>query len=188
MKIFAAVVGIIALAVIAVVITAMLRPRTFSISRTIEIAAPAGTVFPLIDSMRAFNRWNPFLKPDPNAQVAYSGPEHGIGAAQDWSGNSQIGSGRVEITDSVADRAVAMRLIMRAPIAAENAVQFALDSHAGTTRVTWTMSGESSLLPRIIHLFISMDRMVGDRFVEGLRALRALAESQPAKANEGGRS
>ena len=47
---------------------------------------------------------------------------------------------------------------------------------AGGTAVTWAMQGENRLVGKLISVFMSMDRMIGDQFETGLANLKALAE------------
>ncbi len=159
-----------------VMIFAATKPDSFQISRTVAIKAPAEKIFPLIDSPRAFNTWNPFLKKDPATKVTYRGPERGKGAANDWDGNSNVGRGSFEITETQAPSKVQMRLDMLSPIEAHNRVVFALAPKGDGTEVTWTMSGPSPYIAKVMHTVFSMDKMVGGEFEKGLADLKALAE------------
>lgn len=152
------------------------RPTQFSIARSVSIAAAPDVIFPLINDLHQFNRWNPFLKNDPAAKLTYSGPSSGKGAAHDWDGNSQVGKGRVEITESSPTSKILMKLDMVAPMEAHNRVEFTLEPKGGETQVTRAMSGEHSFAGKLIALIFSMDKMVGGSFEQGLAELKALAE------------
>jgi len=43
------------------------------------------------------NTWNPFLEADPEIKITYTGPESGKGARYEWTGNSKVGQGSIEI-------------------------------------------------------------------------------------------
>ena len=45
------------------------------------------------------------------------------------------------------------------------------------TQVTWAMSGQNNYLSKLMQIFFSMERMVGDDFAAGLANLKALAEA-----------
>jgi uncharacterized protein YndB with AHSA1/START domain len=152
------------------------RPSEFSIARTTSVAAPPEKIFPLINDLRQMNTWMPFVNPDPNIQLTYSGPASGKGAANDFSGNNQVGAGRVEIIDSIPPSKIAMRLLMTRPMACDNKVEFALVPNGRTTTVTWTMSGKNSFLSKLMCLVLDPDKMVGGQFEKGLVDLKALAE------------
>ena len=175
MKIFGIVIGVIAVVVAAVLAYAATRPDQFEVQRSTSIRASADKVFPLINDLRTFNTWNPFDKKDPNIKGTYSGPESGKGAAYEFE-SSQAGTGRIEIADAAPPSRVTMRLTMIKPLAADNRVQFILQPQGDTTRVTWAMDGDVPFVGKLIHLFIDMDRMVGQEFAAGLAELKARAE------------
>jgi hypothetical protein len=45
-----------------------------------------------------------------------------------------------------------------------------------STEVTWAMRGPSAFMMKVMHVFISMDKMLGKDFEEGLAKLKAVAE------------
>lgn len=159
-----------------VLIYASTRPGTFSVQRSVNINAPPDKIFPLINSLRGFNAWDPFSKKDPAIKIVHSGPETGKGAKYEWEGNRQVGSGRVEITDTAAPSSVTMKLDMTTPMEAHNIVQFTLEPKGEMTTVTWAMKGPSPYIAKVMDVVIGMDRMVGGEFENGLANLKALAE------------
>lgn len=161
-----------------VLIYAATRPDSFSISRSVSIAAAPDKIFPLINNLHGFNRWNPFLEPDPAIKIAYRGPDSGKGAAHDWDGNSQVGKGSVEITESSPPSKIVMKLDMLKPMKAHNRVEFKLEPAGNGTQVTWTMSGEQPFLAKLMSVVIDCDKMVGGSFEKGLAGLKAIAEKQ----------
>jgi hypothetical protein len=175
MKIFRIVVSVIVALVAAVLAYAATQPDRFEVQRSMSIRASADRIFPLINDLRTFNTWNPFDRKDPNIKGTYSGPESGKGAAYAFE-SSQAGTGRIEIADAAPPSRVTMRLIMTKPLAAENRVQFILQPQGDATRVTWAMDGDVPFVGKLIHLFVDMDRMVGQEFATGLAELKAKAE------------
>jgi Polyketide cyclase / dehydrase and lipid transport len=175
MKIVRIVVSVLAAVVVAVLAYAATRPDRFEVQRSTSIRASANQIFPLINDLRTFNTWNPFDKKDPNVRGTYSGPESGKGAAYAFE-SSQTGTGRIEIADTAPPSRVTMRLTMIKPLAAENRVQFILQPQGDMTRVTWAMDGAVPFVGKLIHLFVDMDRMVGQEFAAGLAELKVRAE------------
>lgn len=151
-------------------------PAAFSISRSVSIAAAPEKVFPLINDFHGFNKWNPFLKDDPAIKLTYSGPDSGKGAKYDWDGNSNVGKGNVEITDSSPSSKILMNLNMIAPMEAHNRVEFTLAPKGSETQVTWTMSGENSFIGKVMSACFNADKMVGGAFEQGLGDLKVMAE------------
>lgn len=160
-----------------VLVYAGTRPDEFRVERRLRIAAPAERLWTLVGELRAFNRWNPYERKDPQRTSHYSGPAQGPGSRYDWDGR-QIGRGSLEITGQQPGRAVQMRLDFVKPFEAHNTAEFALQPLAdGATEVRWAMQGPATFLSKLMGVFVDMDAMVGRDFEAGLQNLRALAES-----------
>ena len=174
MSIIAIVAIIVAVAIIAVLAYAASRPDTFRVQRTASIKAAPERIFPLIDDLHAHTTWSPFEK-DPAMKRTHSGAPRGKGAVYEWNGNSQVGSGRLAITDSTPSK-ITMALDMFKPFKASNTVEFSLQPNQGGTNVTWQMHGRQPFMAKLMSMFIDCDKMVGKQFEEGLGKMKALAE------------
>jgi uncharacterized protein YndB with AHSA1/START domain len=153
------------------------QPDSFSIRRSTEIAAPPATVHGLINDFRAWSRWSPWEFKDPAMTREYGANTVGPGAMYSWSGNAEVGTGTMTITDSVPGSRVAIRLEFTEPMADTSNVEFTLaPASTGGTRVEWTMSGENNFVSKLMSVFISMDAMVGPDFEAGLAKLKTAAE------------
>ncbi len=106
----------------------------------------------------------------------YEGPTEGVGAIYAWVGNGNAGEGQMEITESVPDEKITMKLDFTKPFEAHNMVEFSLTPNAEATQVTWAMYGPVTFLPKIMHVIFDMDEMVGGQFEEGLQNLKTIAE------------
>ena len=179
------VIGILALTgVSGIAIIAALRPDTCRIQRATRIAAPPEAIFPLINDLAAFNRWNPFDKKDPKLQSLYQGPASGVGATYVFKGNAQVGEGSIEITGALQPREVTMRLQMVKPMKCDNTVIFGITRHGAETEVSWTMQGKTPYLAKVLHMFCDMDKMCGREFERGLASLKSIAEAGTVKEKE----
>ena len=167
--------GVIVLAIAAVLIYAATKPDTFALQRSASIAAPPERLYPLIADVKAFNTWNPWARKDPATKMAYEGPASGVGAAYSWD-SEQLGAGRMQITEATAASRVAARLEFKRPFEATNRVEFTLQPQGTQTQVTWAMSGPMPYLSKLMTTFVSMDKMVGSDFEAGLANLKAVAE------------
>jgi uncharacterized protein YndB with AHSA1/START domain len=166
----------IALAILlaALVAYAMTRPDRFRVQRSLLIAAPPETLFPLINDLRNFNRWNPYERKDPGTGT-HAGTASGVGASYAWD-SSRLGRGAMTITDAVSPGRVAMRLDFEKPFQAQNMATFTIAPKDGGSEVTWAMEGPAPLVTRIMDVVIGMDKMVGSDFADGLRNLKEIAE------------
>jgi uncharacterized protein YndB with AHSA1/START domain len=180
LKIIGIVAGVGVLAIIALLVYAATFPDTFQVQRTQRISASPEKIFPLINNMHSMNTWNPFAEADPDIKITYTGPESGKGARYEWTGNSKVGQGSIEITDTAAPSRVALKLDMLKPIEGHNTVVFTLAPNgSGTdvsTDVTWAMTGERPFIGKVMDAVFNMDRMVGGQFEKGLDKLRTIAE------------
>lgn len=175
------------IAVIAIVIAALLaailiyaatRPNTFVIQRTTSIKAPAARIHPLIDDFHQWPQWSPYETKDPAMTRTFGAPR-GKGSVYAWQGDKNVGSGRMEITDTSLSK-VTVDLQFISPFKAHNTAEFSLVPSGETTQeitqVTWAMRGPLPYMAKVMHMFINMDRMVGNDFAAGLANLKAVSE------------
>lgn len=168
-------VGLLAL----VLILAASRPDSFRVERSARIQAPPERVYALISDLQQFKRWNPWERKDPELRYTFGASKAGVGAAYAWE-SQKVGTGRMEITEVQPGRKVLMRLDFLKPFEAQNQAEFLLQPlSGGGIELRWSMAGPSPFISKLIGLFISMDRMVGADFEDGLGHLKQLAE-QPA--------
>lgn len=155
---------------------AALRPDEFRVERAMVIQAPPEKIHPLIADFRRWPEWSPWEKRDPAMKRTLGGAEKGRGATYAWDGNSDVGSGRMEIQESAAPSTVVIRLDFLKPFEAHNITRFQLAPKDGGTEVRWTMSGPQPYMAKLMSIFLSMDTMVGGDFEAGLANLKAAAE------------
>lgn len=149
---------------------------TYTVERSITIAAPPDKVYPEIADFRNWVHWSPWEEVDPDLQRTYSGAESGTGAVYQWSGNRKAGQGRMEIVDAQPPSKVQIDLTFEKPFKARNDTWFWIAPDGTGSRVTWTMSGRKSLMTKVMGLFTSMDKLLGKDFEKGLSRLRATVE------------
>ncbi len=159
-----------------VLLLAMTKPDQFTVVRSTRIAAPAERIFPMLDDFHNWGSWSPWEKMDPTMTRTFSGPASGVGAQYGWTGNKQVGTGKMEILESVPSAKLVIALDFLAPFEAHNTAEFLLAPAGDSTEVTWTMRGPNLFLTKLITVFVSMDRMVGPDFEAGLANLKANAE------------
>ena len=146
------------------------------------MAAPPELVHGLVNDFRQWARWSPWEQRDPNLKRSFEGPRSGVGAVYGWTGNDQVGQGRMTITESTPGERVGIKLEFLKPFAATNVTEFGFaPAGAGRTQVTWAMSGKNDLLGKLFSVFMNMDAMVGKDFEEGLARMRAESEDAARK-------
>ena len=168
--------GIVALiALVAVLLAAALAlPAQFKVQRSIEIAAPASKIYPLIAAPAAWKDWSVWNQRDPAMKIQYGGPESGTGARWSWQSQSE-GSGEMEFTEAVADQRLTYRLSFP-EMGMQSTGQLILAPAGSGVRVTWTNEGNMGGNPINRWFGLFMDKLVGPDFEAGLANLKKLAE------------
>ena len=167
---------IILAALLVVLAYAATKPDASTIRRSLLINTSPDKLHAVINTPREFEKWSPYSPKDPQMKNTYSGPANGVGARNDFVGDSQVGEGSVEIVRSSAPSEVAMRLTMIKPFSAQNEIVYSITPQAGGTQVTWAMTAQNPYFAKVIGVFINMDKMIGSDFEVGLQQLKALAE------------
>ena len=62
------------------------------------------------------------------------------------------------------------------PFEGHNTSEFTMSPRGDSTEVTWAMFGNSAFMAKIMHVFVSMDKLMGKDFESGLANLKAVAE------------
>jgi len=171
-KVLIAIVVIVA----AVLGLALTQPDSFTVQRSATIKAPPEKIIGYINDFHQWAAWSPWEKLDPNMKRTFEGPVSGQGAVYAWIGNDEVGQGRMEITENAPPSKVVIKLDFIKPFKSTNQAIFALQPQGDSTVVTWTMNGPSQFITKLMTVFVSMDKMIGKDFEQGLSQLKAVAE------------
>lgn len=168
---------VVVVALIAVVlVVAALKPDTIRVERSAAMHAPPEKVYALISDFHEWPKWAPQDREDATMKRTYGGELAGVGATSEWSGASQTGRGRMEITGAEPGRRVEVTVDFVKPLAAHNVNTFLLVPEGDGTRVTWTMQGTNAYMMKVMSLAVNMDKMMGAHFETGLANLKVAAE------------
>jgi len=169
---------LIGLAVIVAVILglALTQPDSYTVTRTATIKAPPEKIIGYLNDFHQWQAWSPWEKLDPNMKRNFEGAPSGQGAVYGWTGNDEVGEGRMEITENTVPSKVAIKLDFIKPFQSSNVTTFTLQPQGDGTLVTWTMSGPSEFITKLMGVFVSMDKMIGKDFEKGLSQLKGVAE------------
>jgi hypothetical protein len=168
--------------VVFVAIVAM-QPSQFRVTRSARISAPPPAIFAQVNDFHKWDAWSPWAKIDPAMNQTYEGALSGAGAVYTWTGNSQVGAGRMTISESQPSELIRIDLQFQKPFPGSCPTEFSFKPEGKETVVTWTMSGRHTFIPKAVSLFVSMDKMIGGQFEKGLGQMKAIAEgtgSQPS--------
>ena len=155
----------------------LIAPKTYHVFRTIEINSPKAKVFPYLKFLDKQSEWSPWAKKDPNMKRKLTGTDGEVGAISYWNGNKEVGEGEQEITKIIEGERVEGQLRFFKPWKSESDCYMNLaETTTGKSKVTWGFSGKNKFPFSIIMLFMSMDKMVGKDFEEGLQSLKSQLE------------
>jgi len=148
-----------ALAVIVIGFVAFVatRPSEYRVARTVTMAVPASAAFAQVNDFHRWGAWNPWAKLDPAMKQTYEGAPAGPGAVYTWAGNTQVGAGRMTMTESRPNELVRINLEFLKPFAATSIAEFTFRPEGDRTAVTWSMVGQANFIAKIVHLFVDMD-------------------------------
>ena len=167
---------LIALAIVGGLILA--QPASYSVTRSVNIAAPPAVLFGQVNEFHNWPAWSPWEKIDPAMKRTYEGPASGVGSAYMWSGNDKAGEGKMIIRASDPNDRIGIQLAFTKPYASTSVIAFAFKPEGAGTNVNWTMTGDNNFALKAISLFYGMDKMVGPDFERGLAQLKTLAETR----------
>lgn len=155
-----------------------MQPSEFRVERTATIAAPPAAVFAHVEDLHKWEAWSPWAKLDPKAKVAYEGAQSGKGAAFTWSGNDEVGEGRMTIVESQSPELVDIKVDFTQPFEGTNASTFNFKPAGDGTAVTWAISGHQDFIAKAMCIVFNGKKMIGNRLDQGLAQLKAVAEKK----------
>lgn len=168
---------ILAAIIFIVLILGAIAPKTYNVSRSIEIAKPKAEVFENLKFLKNQDAWSPWNKKDPNMEKKFTGTDGEVGAISYWNGNKDVGEGEQELTKIVDGERVESELRFLKPWKSTSDAYITTEEiNQDNTKVTWGFSGKNKFPTSIFMLFMNMDKAVGGDFEEGLSSLKELME------------
>lgn len=151
--------------------------KTYVVERSKTINASAEKLFAQVANLRNWSGWSPWDKRDLKMTKTYEGEDGTVGSSYGWLGNNKVGQGTMTIAKLEAPSAVTIDLNFVKPFKSQSSSRLTLMPEGKGTRVTWTMTGQHNWMSKIMRIFMSMDKMIGKDFEEGLNNLKTLSES-----------
>lgn len=174
-KVVTGVIVVIGVGVGGLLAVASTKPDVAHVERSITLDATAADLLPYATDFNEFVQWNPWAKRDPNQTVEVSDPSNGVGAWYTWSGNSDVGKGRMDQT-SIKDGEVIHHLTFIEPFTGEADTAIRWVEQGDSLKVTWSYDGEADLLTKVMDIFMPMETLLGNDFEAGLASLKPRVE------------
>ncbi|GDX80878.1 polyketide cyclase [Deltaproteobacteria bacterium] len=175
-KILLVLAGVLVAAVLGLVGATMAQPDTLHIERSLTISASAADIAPYTTDFDLWQKWSPWEKKDPAMKQTYSEPKSGVGAWYEWTGNDEVGHGKMIVLESAPTKVV-HDLEFFSPWQSKALITFSFVEAADATTVTWAMDEKPNFSGKMAGLFMDMDAMLGADFAAGLSSLKPLAEA-----------
>ncbi|WP_026897845.1 SRPBCC family protein [Daejeonella oryzae] len=154
----------------------MFLPKTYRVSRSINIQAPDTIIYTNISDFNKFVKWSVWSLREPSADIRIAGIPSQPGHTYNWSGE-ESGKGKMEIMNVQPFSSVNFQLTFTDPFKSIAQNNFKLSPSSKGTTVIWEMSGvNTNAMENWMGLF--MDQMIGKDFEEGLKNLKQLSEKK----------
>ena len=171
-KILALLVAIVAVFLIVVA----LQPSEYRVERTTTINAAPSQVFAHVNDFHKWEAWSPWAKLDPDAQIAFEGPEAGEGTIMTWDGDDNVGTGKMTLVESKPDEAVKIKVTFTRPFEGGTNSDFSFKPNGDQTDVAWTMHGTHNFMEKAFCLVMNGLGMMEGDIDTGLAQLKSVAE------------
>jgi hypothetical protein len=170
------VLGVFAVIIIALVMFISTRPDTYAVERSLAMKAPPATAYEYVANFKHFESWSPWSHLDPAMKKEFKG--EGVGASYYWSGNDEVGEGRLTITNADVPNSVDMDLEFIRPFEDKAKTGFKIASEGEGSKVTWWMKGQNNFISKAMGVFMNMEEMIGNDYDKGLASLKPIVEKK----------
>jgi hypothetical protein len=149
-------------------------PGTFHVERTLVIDAAPDKVFPWVNDLTKWPKWDPWTRADPDIKHQYSGTQ-GVGHTQNWKG-PRSGVGQLKVVTSTHPKEIRVEL-RTDKITATRLLTFTLKDLGKKTKLTWSIDGENNMKPIGNWFGLGMNKYLGPMYEQGLSNIKALTET-----------
>jgi effector-binding domain-containing protein len=158
------------------VIISLFLPDKVHVERSIEIKTNAAVPFELVNILKHWEAWDPWMKLDSNQVRTYEGTGKGKSSSYKWTSKSKdVGNGSVTITESVPNTLIKTELVFEGQGKAISSFKF--EEKEGITKVIWSFDSDLDFMSRMFGLMF--DTWLGKDFEEGLAKIKKISESTP---------
>ena len=177
MKVLKIILAVIAVVFLLVFGGSLFLSKSYHLERSIEVNAPAESLFSLVGELRTWPEWSPWFEMDPDMRVTYGTTTTGVGGNYHWAGE-KAGTGKIEIIAYEPPSDIRYQMTFAGWEDDPSYAAFELRSDGAVTEVTWSFSGEFTGNPIKRYFGLMFETMVGTEYEKGLTNLKALAEAK----------
>jgi effector-binding domain-containing protein len=152
-------------------------PKIIMVERNTTINAPSNVVFAQINDLHNWEKWSVWSQLDPNMKLEYINNGVGQGAGYKWeSNNTQLGSGQLQITESVPYDSIVTIISFSEESDARSVFHF--EENDSTTYLTWRLTYDLGYNPFARWMGQMMKNYIGRDFEKGLQNLNVVCDVQ----------
>ncbi len=161
--------------IVIMAIVSFFLPQKQKVVRSMDISAPAESIYPYLANPKKFSEWSPWSKIDPNMKVQYVGETSGKGAGMTWQSDQRsVGSGSWTIVKATENESIDVEMDFGDQGLATSF--FTLKPAGASTQVTWGFETDAGMNPIMRWMGLLMDKMVGSEYEKGLADLKQMSE------------
>ncbi len=149
---------------------------SYTIESSTEINAPKEVIFDIVNDLKTWENWGPWKQEDPTMVLNYAENTVGEGASYSWQGDMD---GSMETIKVIPPTNIRQKMTLQTPAGERTPeVYWAFESLENlSTKVTWGIEGEHTLLDKVYKAISSNDFEVEMKEMQekGLENLKAAA-------------
>jgi uncharacterized membrane protein len=178
MTILFIILGIIAAVVLILFIAAAASSDDYAVQANVAINKPVGEVFNYIkylDNQANYNKW---VMADPNVRKQFKGTDGTVGFFYAWDSDvKQVGKGEQTITGITENKRVDYDLHFIQPFEgqAQSYIETA-ELPGEQTSVTWVFKGKRNFIMKVMHIALSLQKMLTKDLQTSLQNLKVVLE------------
>lgn len=158
-------------------VISLFLPSSYQFDRKIFIEKPTEIVFQATTDMGLRDKWDPFIRMDPEAEIKVNFSDDIVGLGYSWNGKI-IGEGKLTILEFFPDSLIKSKVEFFHPRESSAQITWTFKETKEGVVVKWAIDGNLSYpLERWYGLFI--EKSLGKQFEEGLINFKEVVERLP---------
>lgn len=174
------VLGILLLVVVVIwLIASLILPKEMNVAVEETIDAPKSVVWDNISTYEKADNWSPWYDVDPNMKVTFEGESGAVGSSMSWSGNKDVGSGKMTLTNTDMENGIIENNVKHD--FGEGNSKMQLTEEDGKTKVSFTYNEKQGVPWNVMGALFGAEKMMTEMFKKELGLLKGIAEKEAAE-------
>ncbi|NND94776.1 MAG: hypothetical protein HKN45_07895 [Flavobacteriales bacterium] len=182
MKALKIILFIIAVLILLFIILGFIGPKTYDVSRSIELDAPIEMVYEQVSDLSNMVDWDPWKEQMPDMKTTINGPGDEVGSYRRWESSESVGE--EWLVELIPNKSVETELRFIEPFEMTSKGYHDLETtEDGKTSLSIGFKGENSFMGRAMSMLpgMNMDAQIGPMFEKGLQNISGILETKVAE-------